>query len=156
MIASDVPLKNLRKLSEGVRPPLTTPVRNLQTAQEFHPRDYVRGFYGTVWDTNANGNLVAITGATIPLDAGAPVPRPTVLIYRNYRNNVHQAPSFKGQVDVNVYRGTQKTVYRVFIGGPARCLDLVVANEQFKGQGNLYYGDSANSFLATPEFAMQR
>lgn len=134
----------------------TTPVRNLKTAQELPPRDFVRGFYGTVWGTNANGNLVAITGATIPLDAGAPVPRPTVIIYRNYQGNVHQAPSFKGQANVNVYRGTQKTVYRVFIDGPARCLDLVVADAQFKGQGNLYYDDNGNAFLATPEFAMQR
>jgi outer membrane protein OmpA-like peptidoglycan-associated protein len=137
-------------------PHTTTPVRNLQTAQELPPRDFVRGFYGTVWGTNANGNLFAITGATIPLDAGAPVPRPTVLIYRNYHGNVHQAPSFKGQANVNVYRGAQKTVYRVFIDGPARCLDLVVADAQFKGKGNLYYGDNGNSFLATPEFAMQR
>lgn len=140
----------------GDHPHLTTPVRNLQTAQELPPRDFVRGFYGTVWGTNANGNLVAITGATIPLDAGAPVPRPTVLVYRNYHGNVRQAPSFKGQVNVNVYRGTQKIVYRVFIDGPARCLDLVVADAQFKGHGNLYYGDKGNSFLATPEFAMQR
>ncbi|WP_415914370.1 OmpA family protein [Paraburkholderia sp. J67] len=134
----------------------TTPVRNLKTAQELPPRDFARGFYGTVWGTNANGNLVAITGATIPLDAGAPIPRPTVLIYRNYQGNVHQAPSFKGQANVNVYRGTQKTVYRVFIDGPARCLDLVVADAQFKGQGNLYYDDNGSAFLATPEFAMQR
>lgn len=134
----------------------TTPVRNLQTSQELPPRDFVSGFYGTVWGTNANGNLVAIKDATIPLDAGAPIPRPTVLIYRNYRGNTHQAPSFKDQVNVNVYRGTQKTVYRVFIDGPARCLDLVVANTQFKGHGNLYYGANDNAFLATPEFAMQR
>jgi outer membrane protein OmpA-like peptidoglycan-associated protein len=137
-------------------PHTTTPVRNLQTAQELPPRDFVHGFYGTVWGTNANGNLVAIKDATIPLDAGAPVPRPTVLIYRNYHGNVHQAPSFRDQVNVNVYRGSQKTIYRVFIDGPARCLDLVVANEQFRGQGNLYYGDNNSAFLATPEFAMQR
>jgi outer membrane protein OmpA-like peptidoglycan-associated protein len=140
----------------GDHPHATTPVRNLQTAQELPPRDFVRGFYGTVWGTNANGNLVAITGATIPLDGGAPVPRPTVLIYKNYHGNTHQAPSFKGEADVNVYRGTQKTVYRVFIDGPAQCLDLVVADAQFKGQGNLYYDDKGNSFLASPEFAMQR
>jgi outer membrane protein OmpA-like peptidoglycan-associated protein len=140
----------------GDHPHATTPVRNLQTAQELPPRDFVRGFYGTVWGTNANGNLVAITGATIPLDGGAPVPQPTVLIYKNYHGNTHQAPSFKGQANVNVYRGTQKTVYRVFIDGPAQCLDLVVADAQFKGQGNLYYDDKGNSFLASPEFAMQR
>jgi outer membrane protein OmpA-like peptidoglycan-associated protein len=138
------------------RPHPTTPVRNLKTAQELPPRDFVHGFYGTVWGTNANGNLVAITGATIPLDAGAPVPRPTVLIYRNYHGNVHQVPTFKGQANVNVYRGTQKTVYRIFIDGPARCLDLVVADAQFKGKGNLYYDDKGSAFLATPEFAMQR
>jgi hypothetical protein len=79
-----------------------------------------------------------------------------VLIYKNYHGNTHQAPSFKGEADVNVYRGTQKTVYRVFIDGPAQCLDLVVADAQFKGQGNLYYDDKGNSFLASPEFAMQR
>jgi hypothetical protein len=136
-------------------PHTTTPVRNLQTSQELPPRDFVRGFYGTVWGTNANGNLVAITGATIPLDGGAPVPKPTVLIYRNYHNDKHQPPSFRGQADVNVYRGTEKTVYRLFIDGPARCLDLVVAHAQFKGQGNLYYGERGSQYLATPEFAMQ-
>jgi outer membrane protein OmpA-like peptidoglycan-associated protein len=134
----------------------TTAVRNLQTGEVLPPRDFVPGFYGTVWASYVNGNLVAIDDATVPLDSGAPVPEPTVYIYKNYRGNVHQPPSFKARAAVNVYRGTEKMVYRVFLHGPAQCIDLVVPAAQFRGSGDLYYDRSGDLYRATAPFAMQR
>ncbi|MDA8093314.1 MAG: OmpA family protein [Betaproteobacteria bacterium] len=137
------------------RPRPATAVRNLETGRALPPRDFVPGFYGTAWATDAKGNLVAITNATVPLDSGASIPDPTVYIYRNYHGNIHQKPSFVAKADVNVYRGSLETVYRVFLHGPAQCLDLVVPSGEFAGPGNLYYANRGDQYLATPQFAMQ-
>ncbi len=151
---ADTPVLIGSCLSDHPHP--TTAVRNLETGQSLPPRDFVPGFYGTVWASNVDSNLVAITGATVPLDTGAPIPEPTVYIYKDYHGNVHQAPSFKARADVNIYRGAQETVYRVFLHGPAQCLDLVVPASQFRGRGDLYYDRGGDTYLAIPQFAMRR
>ena len=134
----------------------TTAVRNLKTGKELPPRDYVTGFYGTVWTSYVNGNLVALVGVKVPLDSGAPITRPTVYIYKNYHGNTHQAPAFKARAYVNIYRGTRKLLYRVFLHGPAKCLDLVVPARRFKGLGTIYYYNrSGDLYRATTQYAMQ-
>jgi outer membrane protein OmpA-like peptidoglycan-associated protein len=112
-------------------PRASTLVRNLATGESLAPRYYLPGFDNNVWASNVNGNLVAITGATIPVDGGAPVPTPKLLIYKDYRGDTRQAPNFERQVPVNVYRGADATVYRLFVKGPAQCVDLVVPTRQF-------------------------
>lgn len=133
----------------------TTAVRNLQTGQALPPRDFVRGFYGTVWAGYVHGNLVAITHATVPLDSGAPVPDPTVYIYKGYRGNSRQAPSLKTLAAVNVYRGTRNLVYRLFLHGPAQCLDLIVPTNDLQASGDLYYDRTGDIYLASTQFAKQ-
>ncbi|MEW6467108.1 MAG: OmpA family protein [Pseudomonadota bacterium] len=137
-------------------PRAATLVRNLATGEALAPRYYLPGFDNNVWASNVNGNLVAITGATIPVDGGAPVPTPKVLIYRDYRGNTRQAPSFERQVPVNVYRGADATVYRLFVRGPAQCMDLVVPTRQFKGTAHLYYARAGGLYQAEPGFSVQR
>ena len=136
------------------KPLVSTVVRNLATGDELAPRNFVHGFFGTVWIGNANGNLLAITDATIPLDAGAPVPSPKVLIYKNYRGDRKQRPSFEARAPVNVYRGADRMVYRIFVKGPAQCIDLVVPTSKFTGGANLYYAQAGSEYLAKPTFAM--
>ncbi len=136
------------------KPLVSTVVRNLATGDELAPRNFVPGFFGTVWVGNANGNLLAITDAVIPLDAGAPVPSPKVLIYKNYRGDRKQRPSFDSRAPVNVYRGADRMVYRIFVKGPTQCIDLVVPTSKFNGGGNLYYAQAGSEYLAKPTFAM--
>lgn len=136
-------------------PDVATPVRNLRTGKDLPPRDFVRGFYGTVWDSYINGNLVAVTHATVPLDAGVPVPQPEVYVYKNYRRDPHPTPDLETRAFVNVYRGTEKMVYRVFLKGPVRCLDIIVPTDAFDGRGDLYYGRRADEFRAKSTFAMK-
>jgi len=138
------------------KPHGSTDVRNLATGEELAPRNYVPGFDNNVWASDVHGNLVAIIGATIPLDTGAPVPTPKILIYKNYSGNPHQRPSFKTNAPINVYRGAEKTLYRVFVRGPAQCIDLVVPTRQFNGNANLYYTASGLTYSARLEFAVQR
>ncbi len=137
-------------------PHTSTPVRNLATGEALAPRYYLAGFDNNVWASNVHGNLVAITGATVPVDAGAPVPTPKVLIYRDYHGNTKQAPNFDHLVPVNVYRGSNSTVYRLFVHGPAECIDLVVPARQFSGKANLYYVRSGSTYQAQPGFSVQR
>ena len=137
-------------------PRASTLVRNLATGEALAPRYYLPGFDNNVWASNVNGNLVAITGATIPVDGGAPVPTPKVLIYKDYRGNTGQAPNFDRPVPVNVYRGADATVYRLFVHGPAQCVDLVVPTRQFAGKAHLYYARAGGLYQAEPGFAVQR
>ena len=137
-------------------PRASTLVRNLASGEALAPRYYLPGFDNNVWASNVNGNLVAITGATIPVDGGAPVPTPRVLIYRDYSGNTRQAPNFDRPVPVNVYRGAAATVYRLFVRGPAQCMDLVVPTRQFHGQAHLYYARADGLYQAEPSFSVQR
>lgn len=137
-------------------PRASTLVRNLATGEALAPRYYLPGFDNNVWASNVNGNLVAITGATIPVDGGAPVPTPKVLIYRDYRGNARQVPNFDRTVPVNVYRGADATVYRLFVHGPAECMDLVVPTRQFVGKAHLYYARADGLYQAEPGFSVQR
>jgi outer membrane protein OmpA-like peptidoglycan-associated protein len=137
-------------------PRASTLVRNLATGEALAPRFYLPGFDNNVWASNVNGNLVAITGATVPVDGGAPVPTPKVLIYKNYRGNTRQAPNFEKTVPVNVYRGADGTVYRLFVRGPAQCMDLVVPTRQFNGKAHLYYAKAGGLYQAEPGFSVQR
>ena len=137
-------------------PRASTLVRNLATGEALAPRYYLPGFDNNVWASNINGNLFAISGATVPVDAGAPIPAPRVLIYRDYRGNTKQAPSFDRTVPVNVYRGANATVYRLFVHGPAQCVDLVVPTRQFVGKAHLYYARAGGVYQAEPGFSVQR
>lgn len=137
-------------------PRTSTLVRNLASGEALAPRYYLPGFDNNVWASNVNGNLVAITGATIPVDGGSPVPMPKVLIYRDYHGNARQAPSFDRPVPVNVYRGADATVYRLFVRGPAQCMDLVVPTKQFSGKAHLYYARAGGLYQAEPGFSVQR
>ncbi len=135
--------------------PVTT-VRNLATGQALPPRDYIPGFYDSVWVARAGRNLVAITHAKVLKGAGTYVPRPDVLIYRDYNGNTKQAPAFNGKAPVNVYRAENKTLYQVFVNGPAKCIDMIVPSGTYQGESRIYYGINGENYLARPSFTMQR
>jgi outer membrane protein OmpA-like peptidoglycan-associated protein len=138
------------------RPHTSSDVRNLATDQPLNVRDYLPGFYGAPWATSMGGNLVSLLDVRVPSDAGSPVPEPQLLIYKDYKGNAKQKASYSGRVLVNVYRGSEATLYRVFVKGPMQCLDLVVPKQQPLANGNLYYTNRDVDYTATGNFALTR
>lgn len=140
----------------GDRPHTSSDVRNLATDQPLNVRDYLPGFYGAPWVTSMGGNLVSLLDVRVPSDAGSPIPEPHLQIYKDYKGNAKQKASFSARVPVNVYRGSDATLYRVFVNGPMQCLDLVVPKRQPLGNGNVYYTNRDVDYTATGNFALAR
>lgn len=139
----------------GDRPHVASAVRNLATDQVLNVRDYLPGFYGAPWAAGLSGNLVALLDVRVPSDAGSPVPHPELKIYKDYTGNVSQKPSYSARVPVNVYRGSDATLYRVFVGGPMQCMDLVVPLSQPRATGNVYYTNRSVDYTASGNFALR-
>lgn len=138
----------------GDRPHNASAVRNLATDQVLNVRDYLPGFYGAPWAAGLGGNLVALLDVRVPSDAGSPVPQPELKIYKDYAGNANQKPSYHSRVPVNVYRGSDATLYRVFVDGPMRCMDLVVPNSKPRATGNVYYTNRSVDYTASGDFAL--
>ena len=136
------------------RPRFTTAVRNLATGRGMPVRSYMPGFYGTPWLGGFHGNLVVVLNAYIPRDFGSPVPEPKLVIYKRYRNNRNEKPSYMAHVPVNVYRGEKGTLYRMFVKGPLQCIDLVKTNSPGNAKGRLYYPKNGKTYLAFGAFAL--
>lgn len=136
-------------------PHVATSVRNLATGAPLPVRDYLPGFYGAPWTATMNGNLIALLGVYVPRDASLPIPRPDVQIYRNYAGG-NKKVSFSKKTTVNVYRGSKAVLYRVFVNGPAKCLDLVVPKGIRNGKGYLYYPRQSGIYAATGSFDLQQ
>src|SRR5258708_12336715 len=96
------------------------------------------------------GNLVVLLSVRVPSDVGSPVTQPELNIYKDYAGDPKQKPSFSARVPVNVYRGSNATLYRVFVQGPMRCIDLVLPNSTPRETGNVYYANGCRYF-STPD-----
>ncbi len=107
------------------RPRAANGVKSLATQKDLPMSDYVPGLYNTSWSDNVNGNLVGLTGVDVPRDGGAISGKPTLLIWKNYNPKKKMPPAdFQASPDVNIYRGSQSILYRVFVGGPMKCMDV--------------------------------
>ena len=108
------------------RPRVANGVKALATQKEVPLSDYVPGLYNTSWSDTVNGNLVGLTNVDVPRDGGSAVGKPTLLIWKNYNPN-KKLPSadFQTAPDVNIYRGNRAILYRVFVGGPMKCMDVL-------------------------------
>jgi outer membrane protein OmpA-like peptidoglycan-associated protein len=138
----------------GDRPHSASAVRNLATDQVLNVRDYLPGFYGAPWAAGLGGNLVALLNVRVPSDAGSPIPEPELKIYKDYAGDAKQKPSYSARVPVNVYRGSDATLYRVFVGGPMQCMDLVVPVSKPRATGNVYYTNRTVAYTASGDFAL--
>lgn len=137
-------------------PRVMTSVRNLATERTLPPRDYVPGFYDTVWVSYIRKNLVAMVGTSVFKGAESSAPSPRLLIYEDYSGNRNQRPGYNAKVPVNIYRGENKLLYRIFGRGPVSCIDLVVHIGDFSGKSFLYYHFGYRVFLAKPRFSVVR
>ncbi len=117
-------------------------------------RDYLPGFYGAPWTARFGGDLVALLHVYAPRDAAAPVVAPLLQIYRRYEGGP-AAPDFATAGAARVYRGSAAVLYRVFLSGPVRCLDLVVPRGHGTGTGYLYYQRYRRYYEAEQVFALQ-
>ena len=107
------------------RPRAANGVKSLATQKDLPMSDYVPGLYNTSWSDTVNGNLVGLTNVDVPRDGGAVPGKPTLLIWKNYNPKKKMPPAdFQASPDVNIYRGSQAILYRVFVGGPMKCMDV--------------------------------
>ena len=107
------------------RPRAANGVKSLATQKDLPMSDYVPGLYNTSWSDNVNGNLVGLTNVDVPRDGGAVSGKPTLLIWKNYNPKKKMPPAdFQANPDVNIYRGSHAILYRVFVGGPMKCMDV--------------------------------
>lgn len=137
-------------------PRVATPVRDLGTGQDLSVGRALPGFYGAPWVGMVHGNLVAILHPYVPSAVGAPVPSPDLQIYRDYGRFHERVPSFSEYVPVDVYRGSRAIVYRVFVNGPMRCLDLVEPIKAPVSAGNLYYANAGVEYVAHSSFQLRQ
>lgn len=110
------------------------------------------GLYGAPWVGSFNGQLIAALHVTVARNPGWPPVSPVLQIYRRGARQ----PVFSQAVPVSVSRGSQALLYRMFVDGPIRCIDLVIPNGAGAGTAYVYYPFHGRLFEAEGRFAVQR
>lgn len=134
-------------------------VRNFATGDEFPVRDAIPGLYGAPITGIMNGNMIAVLSPYAPRDAGSPVPMPTLQVYRDYTKHHSRHASFSERVPVNVYRGSQATLYRMFVkapGAPIECMDIVLPSQRIVPAAKVHYVHAGKQFVAQDTFSVKR
>lgn len=148
-MADDMP--TTRSCSED-RPRFANAVKDLQSNREYHVSQYLPNLYDTSWTDTVNGNLVALTHVAVLRDGAAPARNPTVLVYKasNGKPAVGSKADFNGTAHVNTYQGERGLLYRVFVDGPIKCMDLVIPRDQpaQAANSNLYYQSGTTTMVA--------
>lgn len=110
--------------------------------------EYMPGLYNTSWAGMAGGHLVALNRVAVLRDGGAPANPPELLVYDNYKGDSSAKASFRKTPEVNTYQGDKALLFRVFVGGPIQCLDVVIpnANPREAPQSNLVYAYSGQMY----------
>lgn len=133
------------------RPHRSTAILNLQTQQVLAVDNALPGLYGQPWEGTQGKSTVALLHVYVPMDSAAPVPAVTVEFYRVETHHGHRHPKELAVVrdaPVNVYRGGSATLYRVFMSGPAQCLDIDVPLKAQSGHGLVIYPFKGKEFGA--------
>lgn len=136
------------------RPRTANGVKSLATQKDLPMSDYVPGLYNTSWSDTVNGNLVGLTNVDVPRDGGAVSGKPTLLIWKNYNPKKKMPPAdFQANPDVNIYRGSQAILYRVFVGGPMKCMDVwfPYTDTGESRNSNLFYDRQQSLYVSTFE-----
>lgn len=125
------------------KPRIANGVKSLKDNKEISTAEYMPGLYGTSWTDSVNGNLVALTRVAVLRDGGAPVGKPQLLVYKNYKPGSNAKPDYTVSPEVNTYKGQKALLYRVFVGGPINCLDIVIPNsDPSSTKGSWLYYDA--------------
>lgn len=138
---------------------LTQPTPSFPTPGQPTPkplpiRDDWPGFYGAPWTARVNGNLIALLHVYAPRNGSLPVAPTEFQIYPDY-NGEQTTPAFSLLAPATFIRGSKAVLYRVFLNGPVRCLDLVVQNGENNGIGHLYYQKYHHYYKVDTTFQIQ-
>lgn len=109
------------------RPRVANGIKALHDGKEIATAEFMPGLFSTGWSDTVHGHLIALTRVAVSRDDGAPVSKPQLQLYKNYRSGKSR-PDLNLTPEVNVYRGDKALLYRVFINGPLRCMDIVIPN----------------------------
>lgn len=140
-------------------PHVSTDVHNLATGAKLAAMDnsnFITGLYGAPIAGVMNGNSIFILHPYAAKDAGIPTPEPTFQIYRKDENGNGNKPLFSKVVPVNVYRGSNATLYRMFVGGSVGCMDMVVRSDDVENAGRLYYQHDGQAYVAQGKFVASK
>lgn len=110
------------------RPRAIGEVKSLSGSVTYAGADMAPGAYDTSWAGMANGNLVSLTHVAVTRKDGTLIRKPELRIYRNFTGDAKAKADLIGFPEVNVYRGDQAMLYRVFGTKGVRCVDLVIPN----------------------------
>jgi outer membrane protein OmpA-like peptidoglycan-associated protein len=136
------------------RPRIANGVKALATQKDLPMTDYVPGLYNTSWSDTVNGHLIGLINVDVLRDGGAATTKPTLFIWKNYNARKKMPPAdFQAQPEVNVYRGSHAILYRVFVAGPMKCMDVLFP---YTGTGesrnsSLFYDRQAATYVASFE-----
>ena len=136
------------------QPAPAMPAPNQTTQKPLPVREDWPGFYGAPWITHSNGNLIALLHVYAPRHRNLPVAPPEFQIYPEY-NGQQTSPAFDLTAPASFQRGSKAVLYRVFLNGPVRCLDLVVQNGENNGIGHLYYQKYHHYYEVVTTFQIQ-
>jgi outer membrane protein OmpA-like peptidoglycan-associated protein len=133
------------------RPRVANGVKSLATQKELPMSDYVPGLYNTSWSDTVNGHLVGLTNVDVLRDGGGATGKPTLLIWKNYNAKKKMPPAdFQASPEVNVYRGSHAILYRVFVAGPMRCMDVLFPyTDTGESRNSSLFYDRQNSVYVT-------
>ena len=129
-------------------PRISNGVKSLSGEKKFETAEYMPGLYKTSWTDNVNGHLVAVTNVAVLRDGGVPANKPDLRIYRDYKPGV--PVTYSSTPEVNAYRGDKATLYRMFVDGPVKCIDMVIPNAQSlqAKDSHIYYSKGSTLFGA--------
>ena len=132
------------------RPRISHGVKSLQSGK-LRTADYLPGLYNTSWVANVNGHMVALNKVAVLRDGGALAHKPELLLYEDYKGNRNAKPDYRATPEVNTYQGDKGLLYRVFVGGPVQCMDILVPAQAPRTApgSNLIYPRAGGYFQAT-------
>lgn len=118
--------------------PPPAPQPNQPSNNPLPVRDDWPGFYGAPWVARSNGTLIALLHVYAPRNVALPIAPPEFQLYPSYAGP-QTTPAFTTWGQAAFVRGSKAVLYRVFLNGPVRCLDLVVKNGENSGVSHIYY-----------------
>ena len=133
------------------RPRVSNGVKSLRNQKDISVTQYMPGLYNTSWMDTVNGNLVGLSNVAVLRDGGSPANKPNLYIFKGYVTGSRAAPDFTAQPEVNAYRGDKAILYRVFVDGPVKCMDVIFPydNSGEAGNSNLFYDKQSDLYVAT-------
>ncbi len=132
------------------RPRISNGVKSLRNQKDISITEYMPGLYRTSWSDMVNNHLVGLSNVAVLRDGGAPANRPNLFVYKDYKSGGGAKPDYSAQPEVNAYRGDKAILYRVFVEGPMKCMDLIFPydNSGEARNSNLFYEKQNDLYMA--------